>query len=71
MRISEYMKKNKLTYRQLEAETGVPHSSLYYYEKGMKVPLLSTAYQIQKKTEGKIKMLDLLTADEIKKIDNA
>ena len=60
MKLTTWMKNNKMSYRKLSKELGIDHTLLNKYANGKRTPSLKNALKIEKHTKGNVTCKDLI-----------
>lgn len=58
MKLKEWMKKNKKSFREVGKALGLHHTSIYKYYHGIRTPKLKNVQKIEVYTKGKVKAKD-------------
>lgn len=59
MKLKEWLDNYKISYRQLEKDTGIDHTALFRYAKGERQPSLGHAITIERVSKGKVSVAEL------------
>ncbi len=60
MKLTEWLKKEKVTKGEFAKRIGIARNTLYLYERGIRQPPLDIALRIERATNGEVRVEDLI-----------
>jgi transcriptional regulator with XRE-family HTH domain len=66
MDIGAYLKKYKMTQKELAEKSGISPSAIQHYVSGLRLPTLPAAIKIVEATKGEVSYLDLIRYWDLK-----